>query len=129
MQQMDIVLFGNTPSKKNSKQIIINKKTGKPMIISNKNYYNWVRDNKVLFADTEIPKWKYPVEIHIWLYRKSHHRFDWNNISQAITDFLVDVGVIEDDSAEYCIPIYENYYYDKENPRAEIIIKEIENEE
>ena len=94
----------------------------KPIMISNKNYYDWFKKNKILLED-KYEKVKYkPAFVQIDLYRKTRHRCDWNNISHAITDLLVAVDILEDDDTIHCKPIFGDVYYDKENPRAEIEI-------
>ena len=111
----------------------------KPIMISNKNYYDWFKKNKILlenniekFTDSHthdvVSRSKYakvdkdPILVQIDLYRKTKHRCDWNNISHAITDLLVAVDILEDDDTIHCKPIFGDVYYDKENPRAEIEI-------
>lgn len=96
----------------------------KPIVISNKNYYDWHGNNlKELKGKYKRVDYK-PALVFINLYRKTKHRIDWNNISQAITDILANLDILEDDSTEYCKPVFGNVHYDKENPRAEIYIYE-----
>ena len=125
MKQIFLVLEGNIPSKKNSKRIVYNRKTHKPMVISTKKYYEWERFNilkvKQISAETGTLE-ATPVYVYITLYRKDKRRFDWNNISQAITDILVKGGLLKDDSAYYCKPVFQEFYIDRINPRAEIIV-------
>lgn len=97
----------------------------KPIVISNKNYYDWHKENlKELKGKYKKVDYK-PALVYINLYRKTKHRIDWNNISHSITDILVNLEILEDDSTEYCKPMFGNVFYDKENPRAEVFIKEL----
>ncbi len=94
----------------------------KPIIISNKNYYDWHKKNLILLKGKHKRVSYKPALVCINLYRKTKHRIDWNNISQAITDMLVNLDILEDDNTEFCKPVFGSVFYDKENPRAEITI-------
>lgn len=55
--------IGLPPSKKNSKQIIINRKTRKPMIVSSAEYQKWERKYGGVFASSFNPIGKANVSI------------------------------------------------------------------
>lgn len=121
-----LTLTGNTPSKKNAKQIVRNQATGKVFLVSNKNYYKWEKENLPVLKSYRIPTMEYPVDVHIEIIRQTKRRWDWNNISQAITDILVKAKIIIDDDAEHCRPVFTTWSHNKDNPCAIVTIKKME---
>lgn len=119
-----IILQGQTPSKKNSKRLF--HKNGRNIIISSKQYLEWEKTARIA-----VIEWKkanhytltYPIRLHMFFYRDSKRRWDYNNIGQGVQDILVDAGIIEDDDAYHCIPVYDGFEVDKDNPRVEVRIE------
>lgn len=71
----------------------------------------------------------YPVNIECHFYMGTHRKCDLTNLLEAIDDVLVKVGVLSDDN----FTILQSHdrsrvHYDKDNPRTEIIITEVQNE-
>lgn len=119
---ISIVLEGDVPSKKNSKQIIY--RYGRPMIISSKRFIEW---NKVA---QQIMSLKYrglkasDVEcITMTIFPSTKRKSDLSNKFESIADLLVDVGVIEDDNW-FVVPKVVMLFggVDKKNPRVEVEI-------
>lgn len=138
MNELNLTYYGVVYSKKNSKRIITNRRTFKPMIISNRNAKNqeismaWdfatqARDQKwhVLQEEPEqVSNCQFKVAIEI--YQKDYRRRDLDNQATAILDGLVASGVLPDDSCDFVSDLHVMYKgIDKENPRAEITIKEV----
>lgn len=72
----------------------------------------------------------YPVNVKAVFYTESRRRIDLTNLLEALDDMLVKAEVLQDD----CRDIIASHdgsmvYWDKENPRIEVEIKEIENYE
>lgn len=63
---------------------------------------------------------KFPVKIKFKIYRKTHRRFDYVNIVQNLLDCMVKAKWLPDDSADYVIPVFDNYEVDTKYPRVEI---------
>jgi len=125
---MKYIIQGETISKKNSKQIFINKRTGKRFITTSKAYKNWYDSaiKQFLFEYPDIQTYHKRVNVYMTFYRKTKRSFDYNNISQGIMDLLVDIGLLEDDDDKHAVPVFDpNVYIDKDNPRCEITIEEI----
>jgi hypothetical protein len=106
MGTFKLIIPGNTPSLKNSKQIFTNKKTGKPFVTSSENHKEWYPKafeaaNNSAFV---LKEWNYPLRISFHFIRKTLHTFDYINIAQAILDLLVDTRIIEDDDMIHVIP-------------------------
>ncbi|MBO7733846.1 MAG: RusA family crossover junction endodeoxyribonuclease [Methanobrevibacter sp.] len=111
-------------TKKNSQQIIICK--GRPMIIPSKQYKEYEKQAMMylLFNTTIID---YPVNVECHYYMGTKRKCDLTNLLEATDDVLVRAGILIDDN----YTIIESHdgsrvHYDKENPRTEIYIKEVQ---
>ena len=112
-------------TKKNSQQIIFAK--GRRMVIPSKQYLQFEKEClKQIEGGQHID---YPVNIKAIFYRVDRRRVDLTNLLEALDDMLVKAEVIKDD----CRDIIASHdgsrvYYDKENPRIEVEITEVEGE-
>lgn len=122
-----LIYHGEVLSKKNSKQIIYNRRTGHPMLVSNKSS---LLNEKAL---TEAFRWQIdedvfdcPVEVRLKVWLKDRRRRDGDNQYTMVQDALVEAGLLEDDDYKH-IPKHsvELMGYDKEDPRIEVEIIEI----
>lgn len=95
---------GLPPSKKNSKQIFINRKTGKRFVTSSSNYKAWEL-KAVLEFRTKLRKVKGTVSILVNFHTKSKYKKDLTNSFEGIADALVLAGIIEDDNWYVLSPI------------------------
>ena len=110
-------------SKKNSQQILTNRKTGRPFIMPSSKYRQYERE-AAWFLEPRPPR---PIECEVSVkclfYMPTMRRIDLNNLLEAATDLLVSAGVLKDD--HYGIVVSHDgsrVLYDKENPRTEITI-------
>lgn len=111
-------------SKKNSQQIMVNKATGRPFIMPSKKYKEYEQQAlwfipKNIFID-------YPVNIRCLFYMPTHRKCDLTNMLEAIDDVMVKAGLLADDN----FTIIEGHdgsriLYDKEDPRTEVYIEQI----
>jgi Holliday junction resolvase RusA-like endonuclease len=120
-----LTILGQTPSKKNSKRIV--RSGGRTFLISSKQCLDWEKSAEIqilnqLQNDTSQITMSYPLNVKMFFYRESKRRWDYNNIGQAVLDILVKMKLLIDDDAEHCVPVYEGYEIDKENPRVEVTI-------
>ena len=92
-----ITLEGLPPSKKNSKQIFINRKTGKRFMTSSSNYKAWETETVLMFK-TMLKKIKGSVAMQVMFNTKSKYKKDLSNSFEGIADVLVLAGIIEDDN-------------------------------
>lgn len=120
---MKITLTGQVPSQKNSKQIAINRATGKPFVMSNDRVKSWQNDVAVQLLAYRI---KEPietrVEMSIMFYVKDNRRRDLDNMIASVNDALVSAQIIKDDSWQWLRIASIDAQLDKTNPRAEIEI-------
>lgn len=119
---MIIILPGDVPSKKNSKQIVWNKKTNRPFIMSSKNHADWHKVAMLILKGTGFCGKKIQqTNITAVFYPSTKRKFDVSNKWESIGDLLVDSEIIEDDNWSV-IPNLSLKFggQDKENPRTEI---------
>lgn len=135
MNHIELTYHGAVYSKKNSKRIIVNRRTGRPQIISNQRAQEMevamVKEFQAQMAET---KWEadtnttYGVAIFIWT--KDRTRRDLDNQATSILDALVAAGVIPDDSMKYVISLQVEFMgVDKNDPRAEVTIRKEEDDD
>ena len=116
---MKITIQLNPVTKKNSQQII--KIKNRYMIIPSKQYKQYEKDVKQFMPDIETIK--YPVNVKCLYYMKTKRKVDLNNLLEATTDILVKYKILEDDNSKIVVGHDgSRVYYDKYNPRTEIII-------
>ena len=126
---MKLVLYGNPKTKKNSMQIFRNSKNGKPFLTQSKAYKDYARDCKKQITGKYKKGIDYPINLKCIYYRKSKHRVDLTNLLAATCDILTDCGVIADDNCAIVVSHDgSRVLFDKDNPRVEIEIEEIEND-
>lgn len=110
-------------TKKNSQQIITGK-NGRPMIIPSKAFTKYEEAALWYLKPLGID---YPVNIMCRFYMPTHRRVDLTNLLEAIDDVMVKAGTLKDDNCEILAGHDgSRVYVDKENPRTEIWIEEIE---
>lgn len=108
-------------SKKNSQQIFINSKTGKPFIAPSKKYKEY--ENAAAWFIPKRMTIDKPVNVKCLFFMKNRQKCDLTNMLEAIDDVLVKCGLLADDN--YTIVQSHDgsrIMHDKENPRTEIYI-------
>lgn len=124
---MTITLEMELYSSKNSKQIVT-LRNGKRMLIDSPQSR---RQEKVLdillpankrIWDKMIEGKKYPLKLGIFIYRRTHARFDYVNIVQKLFDCMTRYGYWPDDNANYVVPVFLGYSVDKNRPRVELSV-------
>lgn len=114
-------------TKKNSNRIVINRRTGKPMIIASKAYEDFEARVRYYLDPMHISR---PCNVKAIFYMKTRRKVDLPNLEEALDDTLVKWGVMKDDNRNY---IYAHdgsrVLWDKDYPRIEITISEIPEDE
>ena len=114
-------------TKKNSQQIIFTK--GRRLIIPSKPYQKFEKDCLSQIEDKLRKNISSPVNIKATFYVKERRRVDLTNLLEALDDVLVKAEVIKDDCRDIVAGHdFSRVYYDKENPRIEVEIWELEGE-
>lgn len=128
-----IILFGNPTTKKNSQKIIVNQRTGRPMVVQGEKY-RWYEQTCLWRLLTqkdaiaaEMDGKKPPYNCKYIFYRDSERIVDETNLQSAMDDILVAAGVLPDDNFKI-IGGHDGsrVRIDRENPRVEITITELE---
>ena len=104
---IELRIYGQTPSKKSSQAIIINKRTGKMMIIPNKKYMQWEKYAKFQLKEQKERLGLETIKEKVWvkclIYRLTKRQIDLTNLLQSIHDVLKISAVIKDDNLIYSI--------------------------
>lgn len=113
----------NPRTKKNSQQIVINKKTGRPFIMQDSKYKEYEKNAGWFLKKLPKPI-NEPVNVKCVFYRETRIRCDLTNLLEAVDDILVSCGVLADDNFNIIVGHDgSRVYIDKENPRTEITIE------
>lgn len=128
VKKMKITVTGRPITKKNSQQIIPNRRTGRSIIVPSKQFKTY---QKEFLRQTQKHRLKEPIDEPITLtacyYMPTRHKVDITNLMSATHDLLQDAGIISDDSMKVVKSVDgTRVYYDKENPRVEITITKYE---
>lgn len=120
-----IVIPGDVPSKKNSKQIVYVR--GRPLIISSKRFKEWHNTaNKFVKASySDLDTKKAVSLVSMVIYPSTRRKSDLSNKFESVADLLVDTGILEDDNW-FVIPKVVMMFggVDKSNPRVEVEIED-----
>jgi Holliday junction resolvase RusA-like endonuclease len=122
------VVLLNPVSKKNSQQILINRKTGRPFISPSKAYKTFEKDCLSQLPKPEKPI-SSPVNVMCVYYMATKRKVDLCNLIEATCDILVRAGVLEDDNSGIVVSHDgSRVLYDKQYARTEVTITEAEND-
>ena len=117
-----ITIKGDPRTKKNS-QRIIRTKGGRYIPIPSAAYKAYEAEAEKYLEPWKELKISDPVNVQAHYYMQTRRKVDLTNLNEALHDTLVKYGVLEDDNAQI---IYSTdgsrVYYDRENPRTEIVI-------
>ena len=119
---MKIIIPVNPRSKKNSQEIVFNKRTGRRMVIQNKRYTDFEKECKKYIPILKEPIDR-PVNLQCKFYVCDARRRDIANYIEAIQDVLVKYRLLEDDNYKIISSLNGcSMEIDRENPRIEIEI-------
>ena len=85
-------------TKKNSQQIHLNSRTGRPFVSQSKAYKNFAKECAWLIPKTVRCELDVPCRVQTIFYMPTKRRVDLNNLISAIHDVLVENHVIKDDN-------------------------------
>ena len=111
-------------TKKNSQQII--QVHGRPIIIPSAVYKKYEKE-AMAHLPLNPPHIDFPVNVECHFYMGTKRRVDLNNLLECATDVLVNAGVLYDDNSNIVVAHDgSRVHYDKESPRTEIFITEVD---
>lgn len=109
---MSIFIPGNVPSSKNSKtwtgRFLVESKTSQKYRKATKDYFLLYK-NKFKRMCHGLP----PYHIGLYFVRDSKRRFDYINACQILADLMVTNGWLEDDNADFFVPVFLGYETNK----------------
>lgn len=113
----DIFIPYNTPSSKNGKRLIrkgliINSKT--VMKYKQLTHDDWTQNRDKFLSLLEGKT--APYQVRLYFVRNSRRKFDYINIAQIVFDLMQEYKWLPDDCADYVIPQFRGYKYDKIKP-------------
>lgn len=117
-------------TKKNSQQILTNKKTGRPFIMPSKKYKEYEGKAAWYLRPRPPHPISCAVNVKCIFYMPTRRRTDLNNLLEAVTDMLVTAKILDDD--HYGIVASHDgsrCFVDKDNPRTEITITKLPQDE
>ena len=116
-----IIIPMHTIPKKNSQQILINKRTGRPFISQSKRYLEFER-NCEMFLYQHKYQLEQPINLKCTFYVPDRRKRDLANLLESIQDILVKYGVIADDNYEIVASVDGSQIIYEKN-RSETIIE------
>lgn len=89
----NLIIYGQTPSKKNSK--IISCRGNRPCLFPSSKYTEWHKDALLQLTGKEKIKSN---KLKLTFFAGDNRKFDLTNKAESIMDTLVDGGLMEDDN-------------------------------
>lgn len=112
-------------TKKNSQRIVTVR--GRPIIIQAKNYLDYEKDCLPFLKSYKNLNIDYPINLKCVYYMPTKRKVDLGNLQAATCDILVKYKVINDDNHTIVQSMDgSRVLYDKNNPRTEITITNME---
>jgi len=122
-----LTIPGRPITKKNSQRIIINRRTGRPMVIPSKQYKEYEAASLWHLKQYRIRTITKPVNVcaRYWMPDR-RSKPDLLGLQQATADILETAGIVEDDVLIVSWDGSRVMGVDKLNPRVEIEIRSVE---
>ena len=122
---LKMILYGNPITKKNSQRIV---KCGRyHKVLPSKQFLVYEKDCLSQIKGKDKLGIDKPVNLSCLYYMQRRYKVDLVNLLEGTCDILVNAGVIADDNFKIIYSMDgSRVFHDKENPRVEIEISEIE---
>ena len=121
------ILLPLAPYTKKNHQEIHWRRTGgnkRPFVVPSKQYRAYANDCAMFLKDLGIDR---PVNVCAHYYMPTRRIVDLNNLHSALMDILVENGLLKDDNSRIVASTDgSRVFYDKENPRTEVLITYLE---
>lgn len=126
--KMRIVIPGQPITKKNSPRIA-RARNGRTYILPSDRFQQYQEFARFYIPVRDRKKLDVPLNVKCVYYMPTHRLVDLVNLLEATCDILVHYGVISDDNSQIVVSHDgSRVLYDKDNPRTEIELAEIEGE-
>lgn len=117
-------------TKKNSQQILTNKKTGRSFIAPSSRFKQYEREAAWFLRPRPPRPIECPLNIKCLFYMPTRRLVDLTNLLEAVDDVMVNEGIIKDDNSRIVVAHDgSRVLYDKDNPRTEITITRMPGDE
>lgn len=126
--QTEITIPGRPITKKNSQQITYNRHTGKRGLIQSQQYRDYETECLWILKSYRGPRFK-DSKLHVRCQYYMPNRRSWPDLMglyQATADIIEKAGIIDNDRNIVSMDGSRIMGIDKENPRVEIFIEEME---
>jgi len=121
MKQITLTIHGHLPRKSNSRRIVVNRRTGKPMVIKSQDALDYERD----FMRQVPGSAKIGMKGELHLTAVIYYRSNRSDLSDELfCDLMEKAGIIENDRQFVAKILYKRI--DKENPRVVFTVSSIE---
>ena len=125
--KLTYTIYGKPITKKNSQRICYNKATGRRFVRPSQQYEDYAAAASYYLKPSPVVPVDTPVNVQCIYYMPTHHRVDQANLLEATLDILVEYGVLADDNSNIVVSHDgSRVMYDKNNPRTEITITEVD---
>lgn len=129
---LKIIIPINPITKKNHGRIVQKRfPNGKtlPIMLPSEAYVKYEKECKQYIPSIERPI-DFPINLKVLYYMETRRKCDITNLLQATCDMLVKYKIVEDDNYSIISSFDETrVFYDKENPRCEIYIEKLKEDE
>lgn len=122
MEQKTFFIEGQVPAQKNAKKSFINRRTGKPFIMTDPKVKAWQEDASKQLIEAHITPFKGVVGVSAIFYHKDKRKRDIDNELASIMDLLKNNGIIEDDNCFIVPDIHIVFGGVSDTPGAKITI-------
>lgn len=114
---MKLIIYGQTPSKKNSK--IISCRGNRPCLFPSAKYTSWHKDALLQLRGKKVIDSN---ELILTFFANDNRKFDLTNKAESIMDTLVDAGLLEDDNYSIISNLHLHFGgVEKDGARCEIV--------
>ena len=125
--KLTYTIYGKPITKKNSQQICYNKATGRRFVGPSPQYQDYAASASYYLKPAPVVPVDTPVNVQCLYYMPTHRRVDQVNLLEATLDILVEYGVLADDNSNIVVSHDgSRVLYDKNNPRTEITITDVD---
>ena len=124
-REIKLTIYGNPVTKKNSQRMVYAK--GRIIPLPSAKYSAFEKDaKKQLVEQYKGEPIDYPVNLECKYFMQTRRKCDLVNLLEATQDTLIVAKVIADDNFSIVARVDgSEVLYDKENPRTEIVIREL----
>ena len=126
---ISIFIEGKIYSSKNSRRILVNRRTGKPFVAKSQKSKSDEESFATQFSNNRetwekmIAGVEYPLEVVFEFRRATKAVFDYVNIAQGLLDAMVKAGYVPDDDANHILPVFVPYSVSKTHPGCVITVR------